>query len=253
MKKFFYISFVYAFIIASIIATSFWQAKTISVSKNISGYAQINYSSVQLYRYPSENNDYSNKYFLLEPSYFVKLLERTNDYFYKVKVKDIVGYVKIEDVELVDNTPISPFLENIYFEIYSKTSAVLRSEPTTANGNKSIIQILPAGTKNIEYLGKISGEESLVGGGNIWYYCKITNINGTASYGYVYASLTTNYSNISQNQEQVKSVSSQIFDLSNLLYINISTQNLIVLILSLPVLLILYLFIKPTKLINKKQ
>lgn len=250
MKKFFSVIFVFSFIIASIIAVSFFNTKSKDVSCKASGFAQINNNGAMLYVFPSDSQDYSNTLFIIEPSYFVKLLEKPNEDFYKVEYNSITGYVKCLDVSLVDNTPLKPYLKDITFEIKNNCSAYLRSEPSTKN-SKNILKILPAGTKNIEYLGKISGEESISNLGNIWYYCKITDINDNLSYGYVYSSLTTNLSTISLNTEDIKNVNASSFDFVNLLYINISTQNLIVAVLCFPMLLIIYLFTKPTKVISK--
>lgn len=250
MKKVIIIALTFAFIIGSLVFLSFWQTKT-TMAESLSGYAQVVYNNVYLYRYPSETQEYYNRYFLLEPTYFVKLIEKTNDYFYKVEYLDLQGYVKISDVELVSETPKMPYPENITFDIYNKSNAILRSEPTTENNNNSILKILNSSTKNLTFYGKISGEESLLGCGNIWYYCKHTNIDGQSTYGYIYSSLTSNLSPILQNEEVVSTVNANTISITDLLYLNLSTQNITLLILSLPCLVIVYLFVKPTKILKK--
>ena len=248
MKKIFYILLTFAFIIFGVLMIGKNQSALVTSSK-ISGYAQVHFNNVYLYRYPSEQDTFENKYFLLEPSYFVKLLEKTNDYFYKVEYNGITGYVLISEVEEIDDTPLCPYPKDITFSINSRNNALLRSEPTTEKQSLSILKLLPSGTDNIEYLGKISGEESLYGGGNIWYYCKVTTEN-QSFYGYVYANLTTNLTQITQNEEQVDYVSG--LPTSNILYISNSSQNIIILLLLLPSLVMIYLFVKPS-LISKKE
>ena len=250
MRKFIYIFLTFIFIFFSLISIGKYQSMMTSASL-ITGYAQVHFNNVYLYKYPSEEDTYENKYFMLEPSYFVKLLEKTNDYFYKVDYAGIIGYVLISEVEEVDETPINPYPSNIPFSINKRSNAILRSEPSTEKQLNSVIKILNSGLDNIEYLGKISGEESLYGGGNIWYYCKVTNKNGESSFGYVYANLTTNLSKIPQNEEQVVFTSS--VNQASLLYLSETSQNLMILILLLPSILIIYLFIKPTKILKKEK
>ena len=250
MKKFLYIFLTFAFIFISLITIGKYQS-LMTTANAISGYAQIHFNNVYLYRYPSEEDTYENKYFLLEPSYFVKLLEKTNDYFYKVEYNGVIGYVLISEVEEVETTPANPFPENITFSINNRSNALLRSEPSTIKQSNSVIKILNSGTNNLEYIGKISGEESLYGGGNVWYYCKITNLDGHSEYGYVYANLTTNLTQISQNEEEVAFTSAS--NSQNLLYISSSSQNIMIAILLLPTLLMVYLFVKPTKIFNKEN
>lgn len=251
MKKIFCITFCFLFVIISLLIINFSQTKTTDAS-SISGYAQIIYNNVYLYKFPSESSEYSSKYCLLEPTYFVKILAKVNDYFYKVEYLNLTGYVKIEQVEIVENTPVNPYLKDIVFDITNKNNAILRSEPTTENKNKSIVSILNSGTKNINYIGKIAGEESLAGCGNVWYFCSVTDIEGKVKQGYIYAPLTSNLSPILQNEEPVTLTSANTENYNNLLNINLSTQNLTLIVLSLPSLLIIYLFIKPSKIINKK-
>lgn len=250
MKKVFSVLTIFAFIIASIIAISIFNTKSKNCCFSATEYAQVGKTGAMLYAFPSTSEQTSNKLFIIEPSYFVKVVEKPNDDFFKVEYNNIVGFVKTTDVNLVSNTPVNPFLTNITFEIKSNCSANLRSEPSTLS-NSSIIKILPAGTKNLEYIGKIGGEESFNGYGNVWYYCKHTDINNNVCYGYVYSNLTTNLTSITLNTEVTKNVNAKNYDFTNLLYINISTQNLIVAVLCVPMLLIIYLFTKPTKVIKK--
>lgn len=250
MKKFIYIFLTFVFIFISLISFGKYQSILTGASL-ISGYAQVHFNNVYLYKYPSEEDTFENKYFLLEPSYFVKLLEKTNDYFYKVEYNGIIGYVLISEVEEIDDIPNNPYPTNITFSINKTSNALLRSEPTTEKQSATVLRILNSGMDNIHYLGKISGEESLYGGGNVWYYCKVINLDGSYQYGYVYANLTTNLSKISQNEEQVIFTSSQ--SQTNLLYLSNNSQNIIILILLIPSLVLIYLFIKPTKILKSEN
>ena len=250
MKKTLLIILCFVFIIGSLLLINFSQTKTTSADA-VSGYAQVLYSNVYLYKYPTDVESYENRHFLLEPTYFVKVEDKANDFFYKVSYLNFTGYVKMSEVELINEIPEMPFLSNITFDVFPNANAILRTEPTTENMSKSIICILPAGTKNIEYIGKISGEESLIGSGNVWYYCNYIKPDGTSTFGYIYSPLTNNLSAISQNEEIVSSVFLGEKNNTSFLYINLSTMDLTLLILSVPTLIILYLFFKPTRIAKK--
>lgn len=250
MKKFLIIVGCYIFLLVGIFVVNNSLIQETS-GQNTNGYALIKNNNCYLYKYVVENPLFESKYFLLEKTYFVKVIENANEDFYKVLYGDITGYVKKNEIEFVEETPENPFLENITFDIYSGSSVELRNEPSTKAGVGSIITTIPLGQKNLFYYGKIAGEESIKGLGNIWYYCSYTLSNGVSVKGYVYAPLTTNLSPITENNEQLTTVSLQTYvPINNLLYLNINTKNLIILLLTIPSLFVIYLFIKPTKILK---
>lgn len=249
MKKFWIITCCYLFLFVSIFVIN---SSSIEVSTtNTNGYALVKSNNCYLYKYLIDNPIVDNKYFLLEKTYFVKVIENANENFYKVEYNDINGYVKKTDIEFVEEIPENPFLDNITFDIYSGSSVELRNEPTTSGGVGSIITSIPASQKDLIYYGKITGEESIKGLGNIWYFCSYTLSNGTEVKGYVYSPLTVNLSPITENNEVLTAVSvNNYVPLNSLLYLNLSTKNLIIIALTLPALYVIYLFVKPTKILK---
>lgn len=250
MKKFFYIALCFLFIFFSIFLVN--STATENVSGNLSsGYAVVSTNNCYFYKFLMDSLDVNSKYFLIEKSYFVKVLSKTNEEFYKAEYNGIVGYVNKSDIEFVKEVPLCPYLNNITFDITSSSSVELRTEPTTKNGIGTVITTLPANTKQLNYIGKITGEESIKGLGNIWYYASFL-IDDKQVFGYVYSPLTKNLSPIVENNENLTIVSvSTYVPLTSLLYLDLSTKNLIILIISVPALVVIYLFTKPTKILKQ--
>lgn len=250
MKKFLIIASVFLFIFASIFLVNYTSAEEVNTTQT-SGYACIKSNNCYLYKYLADNPSLTSKYFLLEKSYFVKVIESADEDFFKVEYNGILGYVKKSQVDFVEEIPELPFLENITFDIYSASNVELRNEPSTKNGIGSILISVPSGQKDLTYYGKITGEESINGLGNIWYYCSY-NFEGKDIFGYVYAPLTLNLSPICENSQILTPVTiTNYVPLNNLLYLNVNTRNLIILVITLPAIYILYLFVKPSKILKE--
>ncbi len=251
MKKFVYIFGCFLFVFFSIFLVNSVKKEETS-SSNLSGYAFVNTNNCYFYRFLTTEENLNNKYFLLEKTYFVRVIENANEEFYKAEYNGIKGYVKKTDIEFVEEIPENPFLVGITFDIYSASSVELRLEPSTKSGIGSVLMSIPAGQKNLSYIGKIAGEESMDGLGNIWYYASYTLPNGKEICGYIYSPLTRNLSPISENNENLTVVSvSQYVPVSSLLYLNLSTKNMIILIISIPAIVVLYLFVKPSKILKE--
>ena len=252
MKKFLIITMSITFILVSIfVINSSIDAEQVSTSQT-SGYAVIKDNNCYFYRTINSNSMFSDRFFLLEKSYFVKILENTNNNYYKAEYNGIIGYVQKKDIEFVEEVPLNPFLEDITFDIYSGSSVSLRTEPTTQNGIGTILTTLPASKKDLTYYGKITGEESIKGLGNIWYYCSYKTSDNKEIFGYIYSPQTLNLSPINENNENITTVSIKDYvPINSLLYLNLSTKNLIILALALPSLVVIYLFIKPSKILKE--
>lgn len=252
MKKLLIIAGTITFILVSIfVINSSIDAEQVNTTQT-SGYAIIKDNNCYFYRTTNTKSRFSDRFFLLEKSYFVKILENTNDDYYKAEYNGIVGYVQKKDIDFVEEVPLMPYLEDITFDIYSGSSVCLRTEPTTQNGIGTIITTLPANKKNLSYYGKITGEESINGLGNIWYYCSYKTSENKEIFGYIYSPQTLNLSPITENNESVTTVSIKDYaPIYSLLYLNLSTKNLIILALALPSLFVIYLFVKPTKILKK--
>ena len=109
MKKFLIITMSITFILVSIfVINSSIDAEQVSTNQT-SGYAVIKDNNCYFYRTISSNSMFSDRFFLLEKSYFVKILENTNNNYYKAEYNGIVGYVQKKDIEFVEEVPLNPY------------------------------------------------------------------------------------------------------------------------------------------------
>ena len=197
-------------------------------------YAQIISSGEFLYRYDVYDTHYDNLICLLENTYYVEILGETED-AYRVNYNGVGGYVKHTTVRKVKGTPITPYPTDIRLLTYSK-NCYLRSTPQVNNDNK--ISILPANCESLKYIGKTLGETVEDFGKNTWYYVEYLNVKG-----YIYSSYVTSISSVFPNGETlgfIEDTPRTINPLTN------TECIIIVVLLTLPTLLILYLmFRKP--------
>ena len=248
MKKFFCIVIVFVFIIFGIkIYNGSLSMPVFSYGLNV--YAQVTSNSCYLYKSPTNMEDFDNKYFLLEESYYVKLLEQANEDFFKVQYLDIMGYVKIDDVTPVNETPTCPYLECISFDISpTLESFTLRSIPNSQDDSNIIVTA--KNQTNLDYFGKIAGNESVPSLGNLWYYCQV-NVDGKDYRGYIYSPYAINLSPIVPNNEIVTSTSiEKINATQSLLKLNLTTENIIIILVTIPSIVVLYLLLKPPKVVK---
>lgn len=182
-------------------------------------------------------NENQSPIFLLPQSYYVKILDKINDYYY-VEFKDVNGYVLIKDVELT-STPKNPYPKDFTFNL--KAPSHLYSSPI----NNSKLMTLNESIK-LNYLGSIVGESLEEYGGNIWYYVKCENEN---TYGYVYAPYTTGISGLSNSSENTTKLVNSYEEIKSM---SKSTFLIIVILLFIPMVFILYLLFTP-KIKNYKK
>ena len=245
MKRIFFVTITLLFVFASVLIFNITQTKSVSANTT-SGYVQIVTNDCYLFSAP--NFQENNKIFLLEQSYYVKVTNEENNLFYKVKYIDFEGYVPKSKIQFVEEYPDTPFLSGITFDIYDIANVCLRSSPNTPDDDKNVICTIEKSSKNLLYYGKISGEEAIDGLGNVWYYCAYQDKNENIFKGYIYASLTRNLSAITSSQEQLTFVNiSNFVPVDSLLYLNLSTKNLIILLTAVPSLVAVVLLVYPTK------
>lgn len=146
-------------------------------------YAQIQNKNVYLYNAP-----FGSPIFEIPETYYVKLLEKSKNGFYKAQYIDIIGYIMETEIQCVANPPATPFLSTVSFRNYGAQSSELRTEPTRLGGTSTLICELPLYETNFTYYGKISGEEVVPNRGDIWFYCSYTKNNQTKQ-GYIYSGL----------------------------------------------------------------
>lgn len=224
----------FLFILILLLTHSFNPTKSAYCEKT--QYAQIISSGEFLYRYDIYDTHYDNLICLLESTYFVEIVGETHD-SYRVNYNGIGGYVKHTAVRKVNGTPTTPYPDNIRILTYNK-NCYLRHTPESNDDNK--ISILPANCDSLKYIGKTIGETVEDFGKDTWYYVEYLNVKG-----YIYSSYVSSISSVFPNGEKL----SFIEDTPKIINPLTNTQcTIIVICLTLPTLLILYLmFRKPRK------
>lgn len=218
-------------------------------------YARVKGSNVKLYKTPTEVEDYSNVHFTVPESYFVELLDYENEKFFSARYLDTYGYVKISEVQCVSGIPQNPFVNKASFRVFAPNGLELRSSPSQSDGLNVITNINYLET-NLQYYGKIDGEEAISYKGNEWYYCKYTK-NGQEQKGYVYSVFCDLLTTISTNTEVLEYVSEPTFETketggqvetdTSISSLPSVTQILIIVAVCVPCILIIYLLFRPTK------
>lgn len=215
-------------------------------------FAQITNNQTYIYQSPEKSD--ASKIFLLPQTYFVELLDSHDESFYSARYDDIYGYVLKTQVKPVKNIPAIPFLQNINFRIFVPGGADLRSTPYN-NGTINLVYSVPFLDNNIAYYGTIQGEEVISKKGNIWYFCKYYTDNLSYT-GYIYSPLCDCLTTIPNNTESVEFLEpnelhfkEDIIQSSGEAFEGLSqtTTTIIIIAISLPCLLLIYLLFKPTR------
>lgn len=244
MKRFFTIAVVLLFVFLSIFTIKTTQTKSVSTTNSTSGYAKILTNDCYLLASPNE----SSHLFLLEQSYFVKVIDAYDNIFYKIKYLEFDGYVEKSKVGFVEEYPKEPFLTGITFDIYDLANVCMRSSPKTIPTDDNILCTINVSTKDLTYYGKCVGEEAMTGLGNVWYYCAYEDENRNVFKGYVYSPLTRNLSAIASSAENLSVVNVTNFvPVDNLLYLNLSTKNMLIVVTIIPTLFVAILLTKNSK------
>jgi len=206
-------------------------------------YARIE-STTQIYKSTSGNDALDNIYCLAEESYFVEIIGDYDDY-YRIKYSIINGYIKKTDVKEVSSIPSTPYPQNI--KIIIGNNCNLRSSPTTKSDNNNVICTIHKGESDIQFIGRVLGEEAIDFGGSSWYYIKYQD-----KYGYIYNNYVKSITPIYQNTEQFTYLTGFIEKIDNPIT---HTPSLIIMILLLiPFVGMLVLMYLPKKIrIKQKQ
>lgn len=213
-------------------------------------------ASVYFFSAPQKSDE--NVLFVLPSTYFVELLKNANEDFYYARYNDIYGYVLKSDVKPVKNTPMVPFATNVNFRIFVPSGANLRSTPHN-NGSLNLVYSIPFLDNNLLYYGVAFGDEAISRKGNVWYYCKYYTGNLTYT-GYVYSPLCDELATLPENTETVEfldniSFEDEVTSTSGDVFKGLSstTTTIIIIFVSLPCLLLIYLLFKPTRLAEQSQ
>lgn len=226
-----------------------------ATTSNTSYFARIITDECFLFKTPTNVVDSSNIFFELPKTYFVKLIDKADENFYKVEYSSFTGYVKKDSVQAVKEIPNTPYLETINFRVYAEISRDLRSEPNTSNGSSSQVAYIPLLSKNLTYYGTIVGECLIDGRTNIWYYCKYTADKDY--YGYVYSDFCDEMTPIQNNTEEVTFTENPTFEpIKEQIHTipqNDKTVGIIIGILSVPAMIFLLLIVKGKHIISKEK
>lgn len=227
-------------ILLLLIGFCFVPKTSIVASSNNATYARVKANNTHLYKTAHVNETIENKWCLLPETFFVKILDNFNDIFYKVQYKDIVGYVKKEHVNLVNETPINPYPTQTMFSLKPTLGAHLRFVPKQNSSLNNTILTIPQGTHNIVYLGKIFGDEGVDTQGKIWYLVNFNNHTGYIhSYfanSYIYEPVNNEYTTLKLSVED-----------SNLNPLTSYENGFLIILAIIPLIGVLILLYKPSK------
>ena len=204
------------------------------------------------YLYSSSSSETTTEIFKLPKTYFVELIS-SDESFYYVKYYDVYGYVKKTSVKPIIGTPITPHLSQITFRVFVPSGANLRSTPENLGAN-NLLYSIPFLETNLEYYGEVEGEEAISKKGTTWYYCKYY-VNNLSYTGYIYAPLCDCLSPIPDSTEVFEFYEGELDFGGNdvetstqpLSEFSPTLQTIIIVAVSLPCLLFIYLLFKPTK------
>ena len=102
--------------------------------------------------------------------------------YISVVYDDITGYVKSEDVEAVDYTPVTKYEKTVIFTCDNDGQPVnLRAAPKKS---AEIITTMPSAQSGHSY-GTIAGEALIGGAGTTWYYVAVGDQKGYVYYAHV--------------------------------------------------------------------
>lgn len=216
-------------------------------------FARITNNNIYFYSAPADDS----KLFTLPNTYFVELLEKAGSAYYKARYIDLYGYVKVDDVTPVVGVPSNPFAEKQSLRVIAPSYLEMRSGPKSTSPFE-IVDTVPYLTVDIIYYGSISGEPMVPDSTNIWHYCKYVKQN-TSSTGYLYSLFCDKLQTAPPNTEILDIKTTPVFpdplpEKNTVSNLNFSSpaQIAIVVAVSLPCLLIVYLIFKPTKIVNEQ-
>lgn len=202
-------------------------------------YAKVEDSGIFLYSSPIDSQQ--NKLFEIPQSYFVRLIEKTNDMFYYCAYKDVYGYAKISEVVAMNGQPNSPFFEG-YFRVFALEGQGLYSSPQIIEEDK--VTHIPSLTDNLIFYGYINGQEAVPDTSDKWIYCKYSDSKN--NYGYTYSVFCDKIPKITENTERFEILSEPFSKDIESGELSTVAMTFIIIGVSLPCLVVIYLLIKPT-------
>lgn len=218
-----------------------------SVSKTSAASAKTYYAKIlsdNVYLFSDTSGNTTSRMFVIPNSYFVLLVGEKDEY-YRAKYSGVMGYVKKSDVTAMDGTPVCPFASQS-FRAFSQSGLDVFSSPYTDSPTVGKLSFLQ---DNVTFYGTTSGDELFPKSTTTWYYCSFAsgaeNING-----YVFSYFCDNLVLASENLEYFTEITEPLSfqnDLPSNGGLTDTATAMIVLGVSLPCLVILYLILSPKK------
>lgn len=199
-------------------------------------FAKIEQEDIYFYSEPIDSSDY--QLFSIPESYFVLLLNDENQDFYYAQYDDIFGYVKKSEVVAMEGTPSMPY-PTLYFRIFALNGMNMYSQPYLQDQYE--MAYIPYLTESVVFYGYAYGD-SIPDKSNLWYYSKLSN----DTFGYVY-SVFCDKLYITENNEYFTVVENPNFTAStNPQGLSSVAMTFIIIGVSLPCVVVIYLLIKPS-------
>lgn len=216
---------------------------TVRADETKTYYAKILNSNAYFYSSPTSYDD--AKLFVIPSSYFVLLLDNAGEDFYYAKYLDLYGYVKKNEVTPMDGTPTNPYA-NSTFRNFSPNGLSVYSRPKS---DAEILGSLNFLQTDITLYGEIIGEELFENSTNTWFYCSTTQ-NGNKITGYAFSYYCDIVTRPSENTEYFPEITGELVfsnSLSDGGGLSDTAIAIIILAVSLPCLVVLYLLLSPSK------
>ena len=191
--------------------------------------------NINIYKTSQCTDNFNSIYCIAEKSYYVEIINTTNETYY-VNYNGIQGYVKKNEVKEIINTPTTPYPNNVKITIGNDCN--LRRTPTSNSDINNIITTIKSGESNIKFIGRIYSKEAIDFGGTLWYYVQYENETG-----YIYNKYIKSISPIYENTEHPTYKSNLNSKIENPL--KSPPSIIIIIVLFIPFILILLILYSP--------
>lgn len=196
------------------------------------------------YFYSKEATEEFERTFILPSTYFVLLVGEEGE-FYKAKYLDLFGYVKKTEVTPMEGTPAQPYASQT-FRAYDRSGLDVYAKPKISSESLGKLGFLQ---ENIAMYGLCTGDELFPASTNQWIYCHYESSGQTIrGYAFKYYCDTIKYA--PENLEYLPEITGTL-DFGNNLPANgglsDTVKAVIILAVSMPCLIVLYLLLSPSK------
>lgn len=202
------------------------------------------------YFYEKASNEQFEKLFILPSTYFVLLVGEEGEY-YSAKYMDLFGYVKKTEVTPMEGTPVTPYATST-FRAYDRSGLEVYSKPQE---NAEVVGKLGFLQENIKMYGFTYGDELFPSSTNQWIYCFYES-GGQTIRGYAFKYYCDEIKLAGENPEYFPEITGTLdfgSDLPNGGGLSDTVKAIIILAVSMPCLIVLYLLLSPSKRRHKNK